>query len=149
VKFYFNECFPPSTRNRAFINDVLSALASQGPVVSLTTELNIDDHQADTADDTGVQHLPDNIDPAHNLHIQSAIVAGARAFVGTYGGFAYLAPFYGVPSIAYFDDPNGFSRRHLAMARSAFNAIGPDDLLRVSDVTEGRTPLSTLEERRV
>ena len=30
--------------------------------------------------------------PRRNLALQSAVIAGARAFVGTYGGYSYLAP---------------------------------------------------------
>ena len=47
-----------------------------------------------------------------------------RAFVGTYGGFSYLAPFLGVPATAYYSNVHGFSARHLVMARSALASIG-------------------------
>ena len=36
--------------------------------------------------------------------MQTAVIAGARAFVGTYGGYAYLAPFCNVPAIAFYSD---------------------------------------------
>ena len=51
--------------------------------------------------------------------MQAALVARASAFVGTYGGFSYLAPFLGVPATAYYSNEAGFFERHLAMARSA------------------------------
>lgn len=148
VKFYFNECFPSTPRNRALAADVVRRLAARGPVVVLTTGLNLDDHGADTSQHAGVHYLPESLDPARNLHVQSAIVAGATAFAGTYGGFAYLAPFYGVPSIVYYDDPSGFSARHLAMARSAFDAIGSGGLLSVCDAAAGPRALSAIEPRR-
>ena len=44
VKFYFNDCFPADEQNRAFVRDVLRTLAARGPVVALSTGLNIDDH---------------------------------------------------------------------------------------------------------
>jgi hypothetical protein len=69
--------------------------------------------------------------------VQSAIVARADAFVGTYGGFSYMAPFYGVKSLAFYSDPNGFSRKHLDMARSAFETIGAGGLLDVRDSKNG------------
>ncbi len=34
--------------------------------------------------------------PERNLAVQTAVIARARAFVGTYGGYSYLAPFCGV-----------------------------------------------------
>jgi len=137
VKFYFNECFPPTPHNRAFVRDALRLLAASGPVVALSTGLNIDDHAGDRVDEHGVRHLPEGIEPARNLHIQSAIVARADAFVGTYGGFSYMAPFHGVKSIAFYSDPGGFSPAHLHMARSAFDGIGASGLLEVRDAAGG------------
>jgi len=137
VKFYFNECFPATAQNRAFVRDALRLLAADGPVVALSTGLNIDDHGGDRVDEHGVHHLPEGIEPGRNLHIQSAIVARADAFVGTYGGFSYLAPFYGVKSLAFYSDPAGFSQKHLHMARSAFDQIGAPALLDVRDAAAG------------
>ena len=135
VKFYFNDCFPPTDENRAFVRATLERLAASGPVVSLTTNLNLDDHGGIDMRALGVRGLPEHLDARENLELQSALVSRASAFVGTYGGFSYLAPFYGVPSHAYYSDPDGFSRRHLLMARSAFRTIGAGDLLRVEPAT--------------
>jgi hypothetical protein len=137
VKFYFNECFPSTPQNRAFVRDALRLLAMKRPVVALSTGLNIDDHAGERVDEHGVRHLPEGIDPAQNLHIQSAIVARADAFVGTYGGFSYMAPFHGVKSLAFYSDADGFSQKHLHMARSAFDAIGTSGLLEVRDTAGG------------
>jgi len=134
VKFYFNDCFPATDRNRAFVRDTLTRLVAAGPVMSLTTNLNLDDHGGIDVGALGVRPLPSDVDARENLEIQSAIVAGASAFVGTYGGFSYLAPFYGVRSTVYYSDPDGFSKRHLAMARSAFSTIGADHLLDVQPI---------------
>ena len=83
---------------------------------------------------TACATCPRGLTPARNLHVQSAIVARADAFVGTYGGFSYMAPFYGLPSIAFYSDPNGFSSKHLQMAHAAFERIGAPGLLDVRDV---------------
>jgi hypothetical protein len=138
VKFYFNDCFPDSPRNRAFAAQMIDCLAERGDVVSLSTALGVDDHGG-VAVATGHVLTPAlDLDPRVNLHVQSAIVAGASAFVGTYGGFSYLAPFYGVPATAYYDDPQGFSRRHLSIARAATAALGRPDLLDVRPVSPDR-----------
>ena len=137
VKFYFNDCFPATPQNRAVVRDVLRTLAARGPVIALSTGLNLDDHGGERVDAYGVRHLPEGIDPARNLEVQSAVVAGAEAFVGTYGGFSYMAPFYGVKSLAIYSDPDGFSQKHLHMARSAFDAIGAGGLLDVRDTKNG------------
>jgi hypothetical protein len=131
VKFYFNDAFPDTPRNRAFVGDVVRRLAARSAVVSLTTGLSLDDHGGVSVDAHGVASPSLDVDPRCNLHVQSAIVAGASAFVGTYGGFSYLAPFYGVPTTAYYDDAAGFSSRHLSMARSALAAVGAADLFDV------------------
>jgi len=132
AKFYFNDCFPATDENRAFVRATLAALLRSGPVVSLSADLAIDDHGAAPA--WGTLEVAAAAAPAGNLRLQSAIVAHADAFVGTYGGFAYLAPFYGVRSTSYYADADGFARSHLRMAQSAFASIGARDLLHVHGV---------------
>jgi hypothetical protein len=137
VKFYFNDCFPPTAENRAFARRTLRELADRGPVVSLATGLRLDDHDGAEPELPGVQTLPAHLHPRANLAVQTAAVAGATAFVGTYGGFSYLAPFLGVPSSAYYADPDGFARRHLAMAQSALASIGAGHLLVARPIAAG------------
>jgi hypothetical protein len=98
----------------------------------LTTALNVDDHGAIDIREDGVMTLPE-VPARANLAAQSAVVAGARAFVGTYGGFSYLAPFHGVPATAYYADDR-FSARHLTMAQAALASLGSDALLDVRRV---------------
>jgi hypothetical protein len=143
VKFYFNDCFPPSEANRAFVRDTLGRLVDAGPVVSLSTGLALDDHGGVDVRELGVHTLPPQLGASENLAVQSALVANAAAFVGTYGGFSYLAPFHGVGSTAYYGDRDGFSPRHLAMARSAFRRIGADGLLDVQPIVAAHSSVTT------
>ena len=136
VKFYFNDCFPATDDNHAFVRQTVAALAREGPVVSLSAGVALDGHDGCAVAAHGVLNLAGATPPSRNLHVQSAVVAHARAFVGTYGGFAYLAPFYGVPSTSYYGDAGGFARSHLRMARSAFDAIGARDLLHVHSTAD-------------
>ena len=131
VKFYFNDCFPATEENRAFVRQTLQQLVARGPVVSLATGLNIDDHGGGDAQALGVRPLRSPVETRDNLALQTAIVLGASSFVGTYGGFSYLAPFLGVRSTAYYSDARGYSERHLLMARSALQTIGSAELLNV------------------
>lgn len=147
AKFYFNECFPPTDENRAFASRVLRSLAKEGPVIALSSGLAIDDHHVHSASDAGVQYLPEGIAPAQNLHVQDALVAGARAFVGTYGGFSYLAPFHQVPSYAFYSNAGGFSTRHLQLAQEAIAAIGAAGGLHVSEATAREPILPPAPER--
>jgi hypothetical protein len=134
AKFYFNDCFPDTDDNRARVRAVLASLAAAGPVVSLSSGIALDDHGGCRVDAHGVVDL-EGAAPSRNLQVQSAVVANATAFVGTYGGFAYLAPFHGVPCTAYYGDPAGFSRSHLTMARTALASLGSPDLLVVKAIT--------------
>ena len=142
VKFYFNDCFAPSERNRAFARQVVADLAQEHAVVSLSTGIDLDDHGCDDPGAVRAVELVRGVPAARNLDVQSAIVARATAFVGTYGGFAYLAPFHGVRSFAYYDDPDGFSTAHLKMARSAFARLGTPDLLDARSSSDGRVAVS-------
>ena len=136
IKFYFNDCFRDTLENRAFVERTIRSLAEQGPVISLSTGVAVDDHvpcEPDIAAMRGIQHL---LTPDSNLLVQSAIVARARRFVGTYGGFAYLAPFYGVRAVSYYTEPDGFSIRHLDLVRDVLKSGGRADLLKVVEVGE-------------
>jgi len=136
VKFYFNDCFPETDDNRAFARDLVATLSSQVDVVSLSAGIDLDDHGACHVATHGVTELASATPASRNLHVQSGVVAHARAFVGTYGGFAYLAPFYGVPCTAYYGDPQGFSRSHLTMARTALASLGRPALLDAKAIHE-------------
>jgi hypothetical protein len=135
VKFYFNDCFPPSPHTADAVRSILASLVAEGPVVLLSSGVQLDDHGACHVDGLTVVQAPLAATPARNLEMQSAIAAGARRFVGTYGGFAYLAPFHGVPSTAYYADASGFATSHLRMAHSALERIGGGGLLETRPLT--------------
>jgi hypothetical protein len=139
VKFYFNDCFRNTPQNRAFVDRTIRALTGEGPVISLSTGVALDDHapcEPDVAAMHDIQHL---FSPESNLMVQSAIVAGARRFVGTYGGFAYLAPLCGIPALSYYSEADSFSTRHLDLMRDVLQSRNHARLLDVVRVPEGWT----------
>ena len=128
VRFYFSNCFPDTPDNRAFVSRVVDTLAEHHDVVMLNPGFRPDDHVDYSAGSHQRVHAFDmSGHPAENLAWQSSIIAGADAFVGTYGGFAYLAPFCGVRSVAFYSDRNYFTY-HLGLAQRAFSEIGSDAL---------------------
>jgi hypothetical protein len=136
VKFYFNDCFHDTPANRRFVHRVVEALGKQRPVISLSTGVTVDEHdpcEPDVAGMRGVRHL---LSPQNNLLVQSSIVGGARQFVGTYGGFAYLAPLCGVPAVTYYSEPGGYSMRHLDLIRDVLMSSGRSDLLEVVELPQ-------------
>lgn len=119
AKVYFSDCFPDTPANREMASATLARLAGARPLVLLSTGLRVDDHSELTPSPAGEwMELPDGLDPVDNLRVQSAVIARARAFVGTYGGFSYLAPFLGVPSFSFYSEQN-FIEEHLDVMRRA------------------------------
>ena len=134
VKFYFNDCFRNTAENRTFVDSTIRALADEGPVISLSTGVAVDDHVPCEPDVAAMHEIRDLLVPQSNLMVQSAIVAGARRFVGTYGGFAYLAPLCGIPAVSYYSEPGSFSTRHLDLmcdVLASGDAAGSLEVIRV------------------
>ena len=140
VRFYFNDCFPETDTNRRFIRHLLTQLTRTSDVVMLNSGLQLDDHVDWVPADTRRIHTIDRfMTPQNNLHVQSAVISRATGFIGTYGGLAYLPPFYGVNSIAFFSGTPHVAVQHLEFAqrvctrmkRGSFTAldVGSVDLL--------------------
>lgn len=137
VRFYFSECFPETDENRTLARGVVTALAERSPVVLLNPGFRADEHTDWAPDAPGrVIGIADRVSPEQNLAVQSAVIARARAFVGTYGGYAYLAPLYRVPAVAFYSRPS-FKLHHLHAAQRAFAGIGAATLMPV-DVAHAR-----------
>ena len=123
VKFYSSSYLPDTLQNQSHIKDLLSQLTASTHVVSLDTGLNLDDHQDYGSESRGrifsIRHL---LKPGNNLDIQTRVVSNARAFVGTYGGFSYLAPFLGVPSVSFYSEGQKLAT-HMYAAQRAFSQL--------------------------
>jgi hypothetical protein len=114
VRFYFRPSFPDTPENRRFASDVIRSISRDIPVVLLNTGLNLDDHEdVDVANNKGVHKVDHLMTPQRNLEIQTRIISEARAFVGSYGGLAYLGPFYGVPSVGFYSAESELIPAHL------------------------------------
>jgi hypothetical protein len=122
AKFYFSQSFPDTAANREFVQRRIAAAAEQMPVVLLSAGAQLDDHR-DALIASGARVLTIATDVRDNLAAQSAVVAGARGFIGTYGGFSYLAPLYGVDSLSFFSDRDKLVPFHLDHAQATFGAM--------------------------
>jgi hypothetical protein len=124
VKFYFNNSFPDIPENRVFISELLKTLAQRTRIVLLCTGLDIDDHNDyDSVAGEYIHIAKDSITPRNNLDIQTQLIANSSMFVGTYGGFSYIAPFYNVPSVAFYSHEDKFFKIHLDIAHRAYHNI--------------------------
>jgi hypothetical protein len=149
VRFYFNDVFPETERNRRFIGDLLNVLADTSDVVLLNPGMQLDDHVDVSVTARGrihdISHL---MSPRTNLEVQSQVIARARAFVGTHGGLSYLPPYYGVKSLSFYSDARPYTVRHLEVARRAFSRMQPGSYLAldINDLETLRTALGEHHE---
>jgi hypothetical protein len=124
VKFYANAALPDNATNHAFVASLLSELTQKMDVVLLNTSDRYDDHAdfspAGRQRLHRVEHL---MRPENNLEVQTRIICNARAFMGTYGGFSYLAPFYGTDTATFYSQPNAFRFDHLELAKRVFSSL--------------------------
>ena len=131
ARFYFSECFPDTPANRAFVASTVNTISQHTPVVLLNTPFAVDDHSDFDASGGRVLGIGERyMTPEQNLAVQTAVIARASAFVGTYGGYSYLAPFCGVPSLAFYSERT-FKDQHLHVAQRAFDQLGGPTLVAV------------------
>ncbi len=124
VKFYAGVAMPPTEANRRAARTLVSRLAASYPVVVLDSGIQVDEHEDYRFEGMpNVVSLRNDLPPATNLQVQTAVIAGARQFAGTCGSVAWLAPLLGVPTLAVFADDRLLGT-HLNVARHAYREAG-------------------------
>jgi ADP-heptose:LPS heptosyltransferase len=90
----------------------------------LDTAWNVDEHRDYAFEGLrNVTTIRPSLDPRTNLATQTGVIAGARRFVGTCGGLAWLAPLLGVDTLAVYDDDR-YLTAHLYAAKYAYRRNG-------------------------
>ena len=151
VKFYANAALPDTASNRQFIASVLADLTRTTDVVLLNTGQRYDDHSdfAPVRQERlhTIEHL---MTPETNLEVQTRIICGARAYMGTYGGFSYLAPFCGIDTVAFFSNHAAFRFDHLEVAKRVFASLngGSFVALDLKDIDVVRRALGRVDARQ-
>jgi hypothetical protein len=120
VRFYFRPSFPDTPENRALASGLVEQLAERTHVVLLNNRLELDEHSDLDVHHPNVVSLHELMTPGDNLHVQSIAMSRAAAFVGTYGGLAYVPPHFGVPSLCFLEDPTEPRAWHLELAQAMF-----------------------------
>jgi hypothetical protein len=124
AKFYGNTALPSTAESQAFVADYLADLAQNIDVVLLNTPQRFDDHSDYPPSVRGRIHTIEHLmTPENNLAVQTEVIRNAQAFVGTYGGFSYLAPLCGVNTLAFYSHASGFRFDHLEVAKRVFSAL--------------------------
>jgi hypothetical protein len=124
VKFYAARSLPDTPRIREYLRTTVAGLAERLPVVLLDTGLVLEDDHADYtfASRGRVTSARSLMTPQNNLGVQTQIIAGAKAFVGTCGSIAWMAPRLGVDTSAVYVDQK-FLHAHLAVAMRAYHKL--------------------------
>ena len=124
VKFYTGPALPDTEANRAVLFDLVQRVAARMPVVMLDTAWNVDEHRDYAFEGIrGVTTLRPSLDPKTNLGLQTRVIAGARRFIGTCGGLAWLATLLGVDTLAVYEDDR-YLTAHLYAAKYAYRRSG-------------------------
>jgi hypothetical protein len=118
MRWYARPTWPLKEDLLLWTRKLVEATARHMPVVLVTSGMHTDDHA-----DMSVGNIPNVLSlkdfapqtPLDNLAIQSAVIAKAQGYVGTYGGMSQLAMRFGVPTLALYDQFGQTAPAHLAL----------------------------------
>ena len=155
VRFYGREgTFPQRHPTVApLVKATVETIAQSSPVVILDAGLFLDEHVDLTPGTFATTPHPilrlrtmAGMLPERNLALQSAVLARAIGFVGTYGGFAQLALRLGRPSVSFFTDWGGTAFPHKALADFlSLHVPVPFQVFKVSELMMTRAVLPIVE----
>ena len=124
VKFYAARSLPDIPDVRRTLSWLVESLAERTSVVLLDTGLVLDEHADYSFGPSGrVISAKPWMTAANNLGVQTQIIAGAQAFVGTCGSVAWLAPMLGINTSAVYLDPK-WLHAHLGVMLRACHRAG-------------------------
>ena len=124
VKFYAARSLPDTPDVRRTLSWFVDSLAERTHVVLLDTGLVLDEHADYAFSQSGrVISAKPWMTPNNNLAVQTQIIAGAQAFIGTCGSVAWLAPMLGVNTSAVYVDPK-WLHAHLGVMLRACHRAG-------------------------
>jgi hypothetical protein len=142
VKFYAARSLPDTPDVRRTLAWFVDSLAERTNVVLLDTGLVLDEHADYAFGSSGrVVSAKPWMTPASNLGVQTQIIAGAQAFLGTCGSVAWLAPMLGVNTSAVYVDPK-WLHAHLGVMLRACQKAGAARFAAVD--LRAMEPLATL-----
>lgn len=135
LRFYFSQSLPDVEANRRFAGAMIERLAADVPVVLLNQPFTMDEHRDYLPGGGATTSVAGLMSPSDNLAIQTAVIGGAAAFVGTYGGLSLIPPLCGVPSFAFYSAPFMKPTHEQAIRRMIARTSGAP--LRVAEAADG------------
>lgn len=122
AKFYFNSNFRDTRENRLLVSSLLQTMARRHKIILLDNGLDIDDHSdCIPAYSRNIHSFKHMMNVKNNLDIQTRIIAKAKALIGTHGGFAGLARFYGVNAVGLYSKMYDLDSIHTPVFQSALS----------------------------
>ena len=120
MRWYVRATWPHKEDLLLWTRRLVESVASRIPVILIDSPLHNDDHA-----DLNLGEIPNtrrlseftHQTPLNNLAIQSAVVARAQGYIGTYGGMAQGAMRWGVPTLALYDQFGQTAPQHLALTQ--------------------------------
>jgi hypothetical protein len=138
AKFYTGAALPGAPESSGALRELVRAAAMGMPVVMLDTGMATDEHEDYLFRDMpNVISLRERLVAGTNLGVQTAVIAGARGFMGTCGSLAWLAPLLGVDTLAVYSEER-FLVSHIFFATHAYrqSVAARFDTLDLRAVTE-------------
>lgn len=112
VSFYARHTWPMDEERKDWVAALVEGLARIVPVVLLESGLHADEHVPFPFKGDNIQSTATFCTPQNNLGVQSAVLAKAQAFVGTYGGTMQLAVRLGKPALGFYTHFAGTAYAH-------------------------------------
>lgn len=140
VRFYARSTWPAERDTAIFAKGVIDQLRRTVPVILLNPQYHADDHVdfAPTQPMENVVLLSDlypAMTPDTGLAVQSAVIARALGFVGTYGGLAHLALRFERPVFSFYKDWTGVAWAHLHLCYALAQEMNiPHQVLRLGEL---------------
>jgi hypothetical protein len=134
AKFYASECFPFSEKTMNKLLSFIEALLLKHRIVFLKTNLDIDDHSEPfyqkilDLKSPNAFFIDEHLDYKNNLKVQDTIVANSKFFIGTYGGFSYLAPLYGISAHTFYSEEGVVLQKHNELLNRYIERRALDDI---------------------
>lgn len=150
VRFSVEPTYGDRAAAHDYVNELVQALAAGIPVVSLDTGYSVEGAEFELKPCNGVISMHDRVPARRSLELQTQVVAGATAFVGTLGGSVPLAMSCGIPTTGLYLEQPGLAAVHRAIAQLMSEAMGPDilDYVDMADLPASKLAARLLGTRR-
>jgi len=128
VRFNVETTYSGRAAAHDYVNELVHSLTASIPVVVLDTGYSVEGAQFALEPRDGLISLQGAASPRRSLELQTQVVAGATACIGTLGGTVPLAVLCGVASTCLYIEQPGFFAAHRMITNLMATTVGADGL---------------------